>query len=41
MADRGGEFSFFESIHEGIVIRIDIFIFTRPNIARFGKQVHL
>ena len=37
MADRGGEFSFFQVIH----VRIDIRISRRPMITKFGKQVHL
>ena len=37
MADRGGEFSFFQGIH----VRIDISISVRPMITKFGKQVHL
>ena len=41
MADRGGEFSFFEGIHVRIDIRIDTFISIKPIITKFGKQVHL
>ena len=37
MADWGGEFSFFQGVHERIGIRIDISI--RPMITKFGKQV--
>ena len=37
MADRGGEFSFFQGIH----VRIDISISVRPMITKFAKQVHL
>ena len=37
MADRGGEFRFFQGIH----VRIDISISVRPMITKFGKQVHL
>ena len=37
MADRGGEFSFFQSI----LVRIDISISIRPMTTKFGKQVHL
>ena len=41
MADQGGEVSFFQDIHVSIEIRIDISIFIRPMIIKFGKQVHL
>ena len=41
MADRGGEFSFFQGFHEKIDIRIDISISIKPMTTRFGKQVHL
>ena len=41
MADRGGEFSFFQSIRARIDIRIYISISRRPMTTKFGKQVHL
>ena len=41
MADRGGEFSFFQGIHVRIDIRIDISISITPLITKFGKQAHL
>ena len=41
MADRDGEFSFFQRIHVRIGIRIDISISIRPMITRFGNQIHL
>ena len=41
MADRGGEFSFFQGIHVTIYIRIDISISIRPMITKFGEQVHV
>ena len=40
MADRGGEFSFFQGIHIRIDIIIDIPISIRPLTFTFGKQVH-
>ena len=41
MADRSGEFSFFQGTHVRIDIRIDIYISIRPMISKFSKQVHL
>ena len=41
MADRGGEFRFFQGIHIGIDIRTDIFISIRPMTTNFSKQLHL
>ena len=41
MADRGGEFNFFQGIHVRTDIRIDISISIRPMTIKFGKQVHL
>ena len=41
MADRGGEFRFFQGIHVRIDITIDILISIKPIIAKFGKQLHL
>ena len=41
MADRDGEFSFFQGIHIRIDIRIDISISITPMITKSGKQVHL
>ena len=41
MADRGGEFRFFQGIHVRIDIRIDISISIRHMTTNFGKQVHL
>ena len=41
MAERGGEFSFFQSFHIRIDIRIDISLFIRLMITKFGKQVYL
>ena len=40
MTDRSGEFNFFQTIHVRIDIRIDISIFIRPMITKFGKHVH-
>ena len=37
MADKGGEFSFFQGIHMRIGIRIHISIFIRPMTTKFGK----
>ena len=41
MADWGGEFSFFQGIHVRIDISIDIFIFIKPMINKFSREVHL
>ena len=41
MADRGGEFRFFQGIHVRIDIRIDISISIRPMTNKFDKQIHL
>ena len=41
MADREGEFNFFQRIHVRIGIRIDFSISIRPMITRFGNQIHL
>ena len=41
MADRGGEFSFFQGIHVRIDIRIDVSISVRPMNTKFGKQLYL
>ena len=41
MADRSGEFSFFQGIHVRIDIRIDISISIKPMTTIFGKQLHL
>ena len=41
MADRGGEFRFFQGIHVRSDITIDILISIKPIIAKFGKQLHL
>ena len=41
MADRGGEFSFFQVIHVRTDIRTDISISIRPMITKFGEQLHL
>ena len=41
MADRGGEFNFFQGIHVRIDIKIDISISVRPMITKFGKKVRL
>ena len=41
MVDQGSEFSFFQSIHVRINIRIDMSISIRPMITKFGIQVHL
>ena len=41
MADRGGEFSFFQGTHVRIDIRIDISISLSPIITKSNKQVHL
>ena len=39
MAELGGRFNFFRSIHVRIDIRIDISISRRPMTTKFGKQV--
>ena len=41
MADRGGEFSFFQDIYVRTDIRIDISISIRFMTTKFGKQVHV
>ena len=41
MADRRGDFSFFQGIHVRININTDISISVRPMITKFGKQAHL
>ena len=41
MAIRGGEFSFFRSIHVEADIRNDISISIRPMTTKLGKQIHL
>ena len=41
MAEQCGEFSFFQSIHVTIDLRIDISISIKPIITKLGKQVHL
>ena len=41
MAERCSEFSFFQSIHVTIDLRIDISISIKPIITKLGKQVHL
>ena len=41
MADRGGEFNFFQGIHVRIDIKTDISISVRPMITKFGKHVRL
>ena len=41
MVDQGSAFSFFQSIHVRINIRIDMSISIRPMITKFGIQVHL
>ena len=41
MADRGNEFSFFQSIRVKIDIRTDISISIKPMITRLAEQVHL
>ena len=41
MADRGGEFCFFQDIRVRFDIRIDISISIRPMTAKFGRQVPL
>ena len=38
MENRGGEFSFFQSIHVKIDMRIDISISVRLMTTKFGKQ---
>ena len=41
MADRGGDFNFFQEIHVRIDMKIDISISIRPMITKIEKQVHL
>ena len=41
VADQAGEFSFFQVIHVGTDIRIDISISVRPRNTKSNKQVHL
>ena len=41
MVDWGCEFSFFQGIHVGSDIRIDISISRRPMATKFGKHIHL
>ena len=41
MADRGGDFSFFQDIHVKTEKKVDIFISRKSMIPKFGKQVHL
>ena len=41
MADRGGEFSFFQGIYVRIDIRIDVSISIRSMVTKFSKQLHL
>ena len=41
MANRGGEFSFFQGINVRICIRTDISTSIRPMVTKFRKQVHL
>ena len=41
MADEGGEFSFFRSIHGRNDISVDISFSIRLMINKFGKQKHL
>ena len=41
MADRDGEFRFFQDVHVRIDIRIGISRFIRPMTTKFEKQVHL
>ena len=41
MANRGGEFSFFQGIHVRIDMRIDISFSMRPMITKFDKEVYI
>ena len=41
MADRGGEFSFFQDIHVKLDTRIDISHSVRPMTTKFDKLVNL
>ena len=41
MADRGGEFNFFQGIQVRNDMRIDVSIFIGPMTTKFNKQVNL